>query len=71
MPDDQPRDKPHADDTPESPEEMMQSLLKDASEADDLPPPEDFAPRLGPTISNASPARKTNHQRCPSHTSQQ
>ena len=44
MPDDQPRDKPHADDTPESPEEMMQSLLKDASEADALPPPEDFSP---------------------------
>ena len=47
MPNDQPRDKPHADDTPESPEEMMQSLLKDASEADDLPPPEDFAPAPG------------------------
>ena len=42
MPDDQTRDKPRADDTPKSPEEMMGSLLNDASAANDLPPPEDF-----------------------------
>ncbi|MCY3782009.1 MAG: transglycosylase domain-containing protein [Chloroflexi bacterium] len=43
MPDDQTRDKAPVDDSPESPEEMMGSLLKDASQSDDLPPPEDFA----------------------------
>lgn len=45
MSDDQTRDKPSADDRPESPEEMMGSLFDDAAPAsDDLPPPEDFEP---------------------------
>ena len=43
MPDDPTRDSPTADDAPKSPEEMMQSLLSDASADDELPPPEDFA----------------------------
>ncbi len=45
MPDEPTRDKPAEKDEPQSPEEMMASLLRGASAADDeLPPPEDFAP---------------------------
>ena len=48
MPDEPTRDKPAERDEPQSPEEMMGALLRDASAADDeLPPPEDFAPAGG------------------------
>ncbi len=43
MPDDPTRDNLPTDDAPKSPEEMMQSLLNDASADDELPPPEEYA----------------------------
>ena len=43
MPDDHTSDQPRADDSPKAPEEMMGSLFNQPAEADDLPPPEDFA----------------------------
>ncbi len=44
MPDDSQRDTPPAD---EAPEEMMGAIIKPAA-AEDLPPPEDFAPAASP-----------------------
>ncbi len=44
MPDEPTRDKPAENDQPASPEEMMGALFDDGRAADDLPPPEDFAP---------------------------
>jgi len=48
MPDEPTRDKPEENDKPASPEEMMGALFDDGRAADDLPPPEDFAPASGP-----------------------
>ncbi len=48
MPDEPTRDKPEENDIPASPEEMMGSLFDDGRAADDLPPPEDFAPASDP-----------------------
>ena len=43
MAEDQTRDQAPADDSPKSPEEMMQSLFSGTGNGDDLPPPEDVA----------------------------
>ncbi|MCE2471697.1 MAG: hypothetical protein J4G18_07315, partial [Anaerolineae bacterium] len=48
MPDEPTRDKPAENDQPASPEEMMGALFDDGRAADDLPPPEDFAPARDP-----------------------
>ncbi len=48
MPDEPTRDKPEENDKPASPEEMMGALFDDGRAADDLPPPEDFAPASDP-----------------------